>query len=131
MQDIVVGNKTLTDVAKPREIVQLLLNDEQLASLDQSAPGLSEQQSDKPRQGEGNSAAGRDLWNEEGDDFFGHSASQPNAAEIADEDASTPVPVATTRVKKRRATGAATRGRKTGGGRRSGTTTGQATPNVP
>ncbi|KAL4268117.1 Chromatin-remodeling ATPase INO80 [Pleurotus pulmonarius] len=130
VQDIVVGNKTLTDVAKPREIVQLLLNDEQLASLDQSAPGLSEKQSDKPRQGaEGSSAAGRDLWNEEGDDFFGHSAPQPSAAEIADEDASTPVPAATTRVKKRRATGAATRGRKTGGGRRSGTTTGQATPN--
>jgi hypothetical protein len=36
VQDIVVGNKNFTDVTKPSEIVQLLLNDDQLANLDSS-----------------------------------------------------------------------------------------------
>lgn len=68
VQDIVVGNKTFQDMAKPSEIVQLLLNDEQLANLDtQNLPTgrLSTKAPD---------SSARDLWNEEGDDFFGHSA---------------------------------------------------------
>ncbi|KAF7303328.1 SNF2 family helicase ATPase [Mycena kentingensis (nom. inval.)] len=66
VQDIVVGNKTFTDVAKPSEIMQLLLNDEQLANLDASAAGSNEKSTSA-------GAPARDLWNEEeGDDFFGH-----------------------------------------------------------
>ena len=41
VQDIVVGNKTFTDVAKPSEIVQLLLNEDQLANLDTNAGDAS------------------------------------------------------------------------------------------
>ncbi|KAL0072093.1 putative DNA helicase ino80 [Marasmius tenuissimus] len=66
VQDIVVGNKTLTDVAKPSEIVQLLLNDEQLAGLEQSQANGTPSSAPKP-----GGDAMRDLWNEEGDDFFG------------------------------------------------------------
>jgi DNA helicase INO80 len=58
-------------VTKPSEIVQLLLNDEQLASLESSNkfPG-----SRKSSEKQGNQDSVRDLWNEEGDDFFGHTA---------------------------------------------------------
>ena len=34
VQDIVVGNKQFTDVAKPNEIVSLLLNDDELALIE-------------------------------------------------------------------------------------------------
>ncbi len=34
VQDIVVGNKQFTEVAKPKEIVSLLLNDDELANLE-------------------------------------------------------------------------------------------------
>ncbi|KAH7909117.1 SNF2 family N-terminal domain-containing protein [Hygrophoropsis aurantiaca] len=74
VQDIVVGNKTFTDVAKPSEIVQLLLNDDQLANID-STTGLSAKKAGKRPVGSSESQPQtvRDLWNEEGDDFFGHS----------------------------------------------------------
>ena len=81
-----MGNKNFTDVTKPSEIVQLLLNDEQLASLQSSSPSrLSANEqgkstSEKASQQEPN----QDLMNEEGDDFFGHSTSAP--AERQDED---------------------------------------------
>ena len=80
MQDIVVGNKTLTDMAKPREIVQLLLNDEQLASLDKSGGLAAAEQSNtnkgkqtgkKRANGDGDEGGMGDLWNDDGDDFFG------------------------------------------------------------
>ncbi|KAG7099337.1 hypothetical protein E1B28_001194 [Marasmius oreades] len=68
VQDIVVGNKNFTDVAKPSEIVQLLLNDEHLAGLEKSqATGA---RNGGPSNSGGNDSM-RDLWNEEGDDFFG------------------------------------------------------------
>jgi len=108
VQDIVVGNKNFTDVTKPSEIVQLLLNDEQLASL-QSSNRLSDNEQakstgEKPSQQE----PMQDLWNEEGDDFFGHTASAP--AERQDEDA-----IAMTSRGNRRKSGAGTvRGRKAG-----------------
>ncbi|KAJ7597201.1 SNF2 family DNA-dependent ATPase [Mycena floridula] len=69
VQDIVVGSKTFTDVAKPSEIVHLLLNDEQLAGMDTSAALPAKDADDKTGEGE----PIRDLWNDEGDDFFGHS----------------------------------------------------------
>ena len=80
-----MGNKNFTDVTKPSEIVQLLLNDEQLASL-QSSSRLSANEQAKPT-GEKPSQQEpmQDLWNEEGDDFFGHTASAP-AERQPDED---------------------------------------------
>ncbi|KAJ3851493.1 SNF2 family DNA-dependent ATPase [Lentinula lateritia] len=65
VQDIVVGSKNFTDVAKPSEIVQLLLNDEQLASLDTSGS-----QGAANSKGKGVADSTRDLWIEEGDEFF-------------------------------------------------------------
>jgi hypothetical protein len=75
VQDIVVGNKNFTDVTKPSEIVQLLLNDDQLACLDTSTTDMPHRNTAK---GPVDSTCDteedsfRDLWNEEGDDFFGH-----------------------------------------------------------
>ncbi|KAH7931126.1 hypothetical protein BV22DRAFT_1137807 [Leucogyrophana mollusca] len=105
VQDIVVGNKTFTDVAKPSEIVQLLLNDDQLANIDSSTTtGLSTKKMGKRPAGPADTQAEavRDLWNEEGDDFFGHSATAgPTAAmEAGEEEDAT---VATSRGKKRKA----------------------------
>ncbi|KDR85120.1 hypothetical protein GALMADRAFT_218196 [Galerina marginata CBS 339.88] len=112
VQDIVVGNKNFTDVTKPSEIVQLLLNDEQLASLESSnrLPGNREDRSANEKQD--GQAAVRDLWNEEGDDFFGHTANAP--AERQDEEG-VPIVSHSTRGKRRKpGTTGATRGRKPG-----------------
>jgi DNA helicase INO80 len=110
VQDIVVGTKNFTEVAKPSEIMQLLLNDEQLATLDTTVTSAQ----DVKTSGD---AAARDLWNEEGDDFFGHSG--PNSglagADVADDENGGPVPTASTRGKKRKPGGTgAPRGRKPG-----------------
>src|SRR5882672_4110215 len=107
VQDIVVGNKNLTDVTKPSEIVQLLLNDEQLASLDSSSnlPTTSSgQNEDQQKQ----NVQVRDMWNDDGDDFFGHTV-VPSVDRV--DDNATPVPRAT-RGKGRKAN--ASRGRKPG-----------------
>ncbi|KAF5375077.1 hypothetical protein D9758_000153 [Tetrapyrgos nigripes] len=106
VQDIVVGNKTFTDVTKPSELVQLLLNDEQLANLE---PG-STSNVGKPGATQENV---RDLWVEEGDDFFGQpgAASGSGATTAAD----TPDEGNTGRGKKKKA---ATRGRKGGNGKK-------------
>jgi DNA helicase INO80 len=117
VQDLVVGNKSFTDVTKPSEIMQLLLNDDQLASFGTSG-SLSAKQAGK-RAARSNDTAGdqmRDLWNEEGDDFFGHAApAGASATEQVDEDkdAGTPVP-STTTVKKRKGATGAPRGRRPG-----------------
>jgi len=109
VQDIVVGNKNFTDVTKPSEIVQLLLNDDQLASLESSnkLPGNNDNNQKKTDQ-----TAVRDLWNEEGDDFFGHTLAGPTDRQ--DED-NVPVTAQSSRGKRRKpgATGAP-RGRKPG-----------------
>ncbi|KAF9240898.1 P-loop containing nucleoside triphosphate hydrolase protein [Melanogaster broomeanus] len=117
VQDIVVGNKNFTDVAKPSEIVQLLLNDEQLANLDNAnAPGPSSRKAvEQLATDPGNTSGGavRDLWNDEGDDFFGHTINAGNATvdKAEEEGASAP-----NRGKKRKAgTSGAARPRKTGG----------------
>jgi chromatin-remodeling ATPase INO80 len=69
VQDIVVGNKQLMDIAKPSEIVSLLLNDDELANLGSTAT-LSRadvrEQPPKPFP-----QVSRDLWVDDGDDFFG------------------------------------------------------------
>lgn len=119
VQDIVVGNKNFTDVAKPSEIVQLLLNDEQLANIDNAnGSGLpSKKSGKKPFTGSASADndAVRDLWNDEGDDFFGHLASQGNViADKGEEDGVVTVP---SRGKKRKggSSSGVLRPRKTGG----------------
>jgi len=132
----VVGNKSFTDATKPSEIMQLLLNDDQLANLDTSG-GLSAKQAGK-RAARSNDPAGdqmRDLWNEEGDDFFGHSGAAGSlTAEQVDEDkdAGTPVPSISSTGKKRKGPTGAPRGRRPGSKNKPkdnmGTKTGDATP---
>lgn len=109
VQDIVVGNKNFTDVAKPSEIVQLLLNDEQLASLESSNRLPENPKDNSKKDGQINT---RDLWNEEGDDFFGHTSATP--ADRQNEE-SIPSSAQAARGKRRKTGGTgATRGRKPG-----------------
>ena len=112
VQDIVVGNKNFTDVTKPSQIVQLLLNDEQLASLEASdtVSGKKGKRSAAVAHAEGEPV--RDLWNEEGDDFFGHSTAAAGGAgtgETGDDDK----PPAPKGRKKKAGTAGTTRARKT------------------
>jgi DNA helicase INO80 len=118
VQDIVVGNKNFTDVTKPSEIVQLLLNDDQLASLDTSST-LSGKRGRRP----GTTATSegepiRDLWNDEGDDFFGHSAAAAATSNAASDPAvdDDKIAVTASRGKKRKSNASgATRARKLAG----------------
>ena len=122
VQDIVVGNKQFTDVTKPNEIVSLLLNDDELANLESqgSSASVSKKAGKKAATGatDETSQAVRDLWQEEGDDFFGQggATAAPNSTDGVEEESSTPAPVGTTgtRGKKRRGPGGGTRGRKPG-----------------
>ncbi|KDQ63610.1 hypothetical protein JAAARDRAFT_119558 [Jaapia argillacea MUCL 33604] len=128
VQDIVVGNKSFTDVTKPSEIVQLLLPEDQLANLDAST-SISAKQSGKRSAGSTSVDPGQDLWNEEGDEFFGHSVpNQGGGAESIVDDVA--APIASTRGKKRKpAAGASGRGKKAGsGGRKKATKAGDVTP---
>ncbi|KAJ1301370.1 hypothetical protein OPQ81_008635 [Rhizoctonia solani] len=70
VQDIVVGNKQFTEATTSKEIVSLLLDDDQLANL--ATKGMPDTQA----QPSGSSAlmnSNRDLWADEGDEFFGSS----------------------------------------------------------
>ena len=101
--------------------MQLLLNDDQLAGLDKSATALPKTQAGPPPTTAKANEPIPDLWNEEGDDFFGHSASMTGlGGEVLEEDDGTPGP-SVVRPKKRQsgATGAP-RGRrpKAGGSKR-------------
>jgi DNA helicase INO80 len=111
---LVVGNKNFTEVTKPSEIVQLLLNDDQLANLGASGE-LSEKQAGKrpARPDDGNGKQMQDLWNEEGDDFFGHSGTAGTELIEEDKDAGTPVPSVSVSKKRKGPTGAP-RGRRPG-----------------
>jgi len=122
VQDIVVGNKTFTDATKPSEIVQLLLNEDQLASLDSGVPGPITADTGGTTKTPG--APTRDLWTEEGDEFFGHSGPTQSGPQDSTKDAEdgTATPKST-RGKKRSRAGATTgsRSRKStskGGNRR-------------
>lgn len=106
-----MGNKNFTDVTKPSEIVQLLLNDEQLASLESSnrLPGTRKDKSTDDKRN--NQESVRDLWNEEGDDFFGHTAPAPTERP---DDENLAVTLQSTRGKRRKSGVSSTRGRKPG-----------------
>ncbi|KIP12607.1 hypothetical protein PHLGIDRAFT_98060 [Phlebiopsis gigantea 11061_1 CR5-6] len=117
VQDIVVGNKTFTEVAKPSEIVQLLLNEDQLASLDSSATAAGSSNRNNTRrpvgQGTGLDTPLRDLWTDEGDEFFGQPQASGSASIQELEDDGTPVP--TTERRRGRGGGPGSRrGRKPG-----------------
>ena len=90
-----MGNKTFTDVAKPNEIVQLLLNDDQLANLEANGGTSSKSIGKRPAGAD----SGVDLWNEEGDEFFRAQPNQGGAANDGDDDA--PPVVTSTRGRKR------------------------------
>ncbi len=64
-------------MAKPKEIVSLLLNDDELANLENqgSDNAIASRNQNKRAAGSTNetSQAVREMWNEEGDDFFGQS----------------------------------------------------------
>ncbi|GJE85992.1 SNF2 family N-terminal domain-containing protein [Phanerochaete sordida] len=116
VQDIVVGNKTFTDVAKPSEIVQLLLSEDQLANLDTTNVASASKKNGKRPAGQANGTDTplRDLWNEEGDEFFGQSGPmQSGTASIQElDDDGTPVPTTTRR--RGKGDGTSRRGRKPG-----------------
>ena len=129
VQDIVVGNKNFTDVTKPSEIVQLLLNDEQLANLDSTSTAQElTTRGDMPVEGISSVAPVRDLWNEEGDDFFRPNSGAP--ASLGNGTSNTPneeeigAPIPTGRKKRR--TGVS--GPRKGGKKKSVASTGVATP---
>jgi hypothetical protein len=94
VQDIVVGNKQFTEATTSKEIVSLLLDDDQLANLATkgmpSAPGpaLDAQTASALQQP---MATNRDLWADEGDEFFGSSTlgAQQAAADALDNE---PIP---------------------------------------
>ena len=106
-----MGNKNFTDVTKPSEIVQLLLNDEQLASLQSSNQLAASEQAKSTGERLSQQEPMQDLWNEEGDDFFGHTASAP--AERQDED-NIAMTSQSIRGNRRKSGTGTNRGRKTG-----------------
>lgn len=109
-----MGNKNFTDVTKPSEIVQLLLNEDQLANLDSAAAGSASKKNGKrpAGQADGTDTPVRDLWNEEGDEFFAQPMQSGTASIQELDDDGTPVP---TVVRKRgRGDGTGRRGRKPG-----------------
>ncbi|KAI0662679.1 SNF2 family N-terminal domain-containing protein [Cubamyces menziesii] len=117
VQDIVVGNKTFTDVTKPSEIVQLLLNEDQLANLEANGGSSSNAAGKKPA---GNENSMQDLWNEEGDEFFGQASTGQAGKAVAnddnDDDSVPPTPAP--RGRGRRGRGGGRGGRPGGRGRR-------------
>ncbi|EJD03854.1 uncharacterized protein FOMMEDRAFT_82627 [Fomitiporia mediterranea MF3/22] len=119
VQDIVVGNKQFTDVTKPKEIVSLLLNDDELANLDKADADGSVRKADS-RAGDAASQAARALMVDEEDDFFSNSGPNNNEmgiTEYGDEENGTPGPTST-RGKKRKGPGTGTRGRNKPGPKR-------------
>ncbi|KAL5535629.1 INO80 [Sanghuangporus sanghuang] len=119
VQDIVVGNKQFTDVTKPKEIVSLLLNDDELANLDKADTDGSVRRVDS-RAGEAASQAARALMADEEDDFFSNSG--PNTGggivEFEDEEGGTPGPATSTRGKRRNGPTSSTRGGRKPGPKR-------------
>ncbi|KAG8739108.1 putative DNA helicase ino80 [Ceratobasidium sp. 414] len=90
VQDIVVGNKQFTEATTSKEIVSLLLDDDQLANLaTKGMPSVPSASLDRDM-ASGPSlqpmTTNRDLWADEGDEFFGSSTlgAQQAAADALD-----------------------------------------------
>ena len=110
------------------------MNEDQLANLDASNSVSERALGKRPAQPDVSGDAVRDLWTEEGDEFFGHSASAaPNVAmgQGKDDDAA-PVPSASRGKRRKVGNGGTARGRKnnaksSGGKRKSDAATGDIT----
>lgn len=88
-----MGNKQFTEATKPSEIVSLLLNDEELANLEKASSVDTSTLSSKRTGKQPEGPAIRDLWNEEGDDFFAQQNTVQNVGLNAEiEDDMTPPP---------------------------------------
>jgi DNA helicase INO80 len=73
------------DIAKPSEIVSLLLNDDELANLESTATLSTADTGNRPQKS--SPGESRDLWVDDGDDFFGAtSAVTDNAVNTREED---------------------------------------------
>jgi DNA helicase INO80 len=108
VQDIVVGNKQFGEGAMPSDLASILLNEEvDLAKLGQEAAKNASSASSsnpvpKPRQSR-SSIVPLDGWNDDGDDFFGHSSfGNANAALGSGTVPGTPQPEPEVKVKKKR-----------------------------
>lgn len=118
VQDAVVGNKQVSEVTKPAEIAQLLLNDDELANYkDKAAVNGNGVQRDGKAAAPAMTSWGnlRDAWVDEGDDFFGHSATPNTFANNDvndDDDPMQPVPTASGRGKRGRGRGSRARGER-------------------
>ncbi|TFK57143.1 hypothetical protein OE88DRAFT_1715887 [Heliocybe sulcata] len=120
VQDIVVGNKSFTDVTKPNEIVSLLLPEDQLATLNTTVSSKQTNKRGLISGVNGSEDVTRDLWNDEGDEFFGRSEPvQNNGSESVVEDIG---PIAVSGRGKKRKQGAQGPGRGRRGGARGGGT---------
>lgn len=130
VQDIVVGNKQFGDGAMPSDLASILLNDDvDLTKLGEEAaanPHATAASVAASKQKEHRPLVPRiplDAWNDDGDDFFGHTAA-PNASGVTFQDGTapgTPQPLAPTDapVKKKR-------GRKPSHKKKAGPATGDA-----
>ena len=123
-------NKQITAVTKPNEIGSLLLNDDELANLEKQGVDESGVRKSSNKPTDGTSQAVRELFADEGDDFFGHSGpgsgngnSGGGSLMEFDEDG-TPVPTSTSGRGKKRGRGGAgasgSRGGRGGASRRGG-----------
>jgi len=78
VQDIVVGNRQFADGAKTNDIASLLLNDDELATLNVGRDAASIPNGEQEIKAEQDVA---NMWRDEGDDFFGN---QPSAQAALD-----------------------------------------------
>lgn len=102
-------------MTKPSEIVQLLLNDEQLATFSSSASQVPDGRSATTNGAEKKSA--QDFWDDEEDNFFGHSTLSASAPDADDQ--GTPVHTSARGKKRKPGASGAPRGRRSGiGGRK-------------
>lgn len=86
MQDIVVGNRQFADGARTNDIASLLLNDDELETLN-----VGPDASSIPN-GEQEIKTAQDvarMWRDEGDDFFGN---QPSAQAALDAEVNEDIP---------------------------------------
>ncbi|EJD52138.1 hypothetical protein AURDEDRAFT_111600 [Auricularia subglabra TFB-10046 SS5] len=113
VQDAVVGNKQVNEATKPTEIAQLLLNDDELANFnDETAVnGDAAKRNGKATAPANTSWSLRDAWVDEGDDFFGHSATPNNFGNDMNVDDEPVQPAATTSGRGKRGRGRGSRAR--------------------
>ncbi|KAG9011639.1 putative DNA helicase ino80 [Tulasnella sp. JGI-2019a] len=90
VSDVVVGNKDFREIARPTEIVSLLLDDEELKKLDQQALDAGAAKNGYSSR----SSAAVTGWELEGDDFFGQPRQNVDEEELEAEAEATSAPIA-------------------------------------